>query len=330
MSKPAPTFYVFHGDDALAIEEEVAKMHRRMGDPAAADLNTMTFDGTKAAAADVFNAVAALPFMSDKRLVVVTGWLTWLTRSGAGKSGKEQLDQITRQLPHLPDWARLVFVEREMLKDTHPVLKLARSDPHGYVKTFRAPRNPRKWITARAESYGAAIEPAAADALAALFGNNLIGIDNELFKLAAYVGQGRPITPEDVAELTPYVPEEKIFDMVDAMGRRDGAAAARLLHNLLDKKNEPLGLFAMIVRQFRLLIQTREHLDSGGGRGGALAKALHIHNFVAGKLEAQSRNFSLEDLEAVYRHLLDLDRRIKTGKIDPVLALDTLIAALSE
>jgi DNA polymerase-3 subunit delta len=328
MSKPVPTFYVFHGDDVFRIEEEVAKMRARMGDPATADLNTAAFDEHTATLADVMNAASALPFLADKRLVIVMGWLSWLARSGAGKTGKDTLDQLAAQLPGLPDWARLVFVEREVLKETHPVLRAAAADPRGYVQNFALPKDPTQWIMRRAEHYGAQIEPAAVQALASVVGNDLVAADNELFKLAAYTGGERPIAEADVAALTPYVPEQSVFDMVDALGQRDGQTAIRLLRRLL-ADGEALGLFAMIVRQFRLLLQAKEHLVTGQGHGPALVKALNVHRFVGEKLERQSRNFTLADLESIYRRLLDLDRRIKTGQIDPELALETLVAGLS-
>lgn len=329
-SKPTPTFYIFHGDDIFTLEEDVAKMRAKMGDdPATADLNTASFDGKSATIADVFNAASALPFLSDRRLVVVDGWLSWLSRSGAGKTGKDTLKKVAEQLPDLPDWARLVFVERDLLKDTNPIVKVARENPRGYIKTFRQPRDPLRWIQTRAAHYAVEIDGRAAHALAGLIGQDLIRADNELFKLSSYVGPGQTIREEHVAALTTYVPEESVFEMVDALGRRDGQTAARLLVRLLED-SEALSLMGMIVRQFRLLLQTREHLDLGGGRGGALAQALHVHSFVAGKLEKQSRNYTLKDLEGIYRHLLDLDRRIKTGKIAPDLALHTLVAGLSE
>lgn len=329
MPRPVPTFYVFHGDDVFRIEEEVAKMRARMGDSATADLNTVAFDERTATLADVMNAASALPFLADKRLVVVTGWLSWLARSGAGKTGKDTLDQLAAQLPGLPDWARLVFVERETLKETHPVLRAAAADPRGYVQNFALPKDPTQWIARRAEHYGAQIEPAAVQALASVVGNDLVAADNELFKLAAYTGGERPIAEADVATLTPYVPEQSVFDMVDALGQRDGQTAIRLLRRLL-ADGEALGLFAMIVRQFRLLLQAKEHLVTGQGHGPALVKALNVHRFVGEKLERQSRNFTLADLESIYRRLLELDRRIKTGQIDPELALETLVAGLSE
>ncbi len=328
-SKPTPTFYLLHGDDIFSLEEDVAAMRAKMGDdPATADLNMTSFEGKTATVADVFNAVSALPFLSDRRLCVVDGWLAWLSRAGAGKAGKDTLQQIADQLPDLPDWARLVFVERETLKDSNPVVKVARENPRGYVKTFRQPSNPFKWIEARAAYYGASIDGQAVQALAAITEGNLIRADNELFKLAAFVGPGETITEAHVAALTTYVPEQSIFEMVDALGRRDGQTATRLLQRLLED-SDPLSLMGMVVRQFRLLLQAREHLDLGGGRGAALAQALHVHSFVAGKLETQARNFSLADLEEVYQHLLALDRSIKTGKIEPDLALQTLVARLS-
>lgn len=341
MADQVTRFYIVHGEDALEVEEFVATLRARMiegTDPAMADLNTSTFDGATASIGDVFNAAMSVPFLAERRLVIANGWLSWLERSGAGNTGKKTLKEIAARLDDLPDFARLVFVEKQALKDSNPVLKAGlKQGAGGYVKACRQPQNMRAWLDQRAAHYGATLDPGAKEALVALFGaekeKNLAAADNELFKLAAYVGTERPISEADVAALTRYVPEQSIFDMVDALGKRDGATALALLHDLLaaekDPKSSALGIFAMIVRQFRLLIQAREHLDRGGGRGAALASALRIHKYPAGKIETQSRNFSLADLEAIYRTLLDLDRRIKTGQIDPVLALDTFVAALA-
>ncbi|MFC1961394.1 DNA polymerase III subunit delta [Chloroflexota bacterium] len=332
--KPTPTFYIFHGDDLFTLAEDVARMRTRMGDPATAGLNMVELDGKTVTIAEAFNAVSALPFLSDKRLVIVDGWLTWLSRSGAGKTGKDTLKKIAEQLPDLPDFARLVFVERQPIKDTNPVLKVARSDPRGYVKTFHHARDPGKWLDHRAAHYGVTLDNLAKRALISVVGEDLNKADGELYKLAAYVGAGQTITEAHVAQLTHYVPEESVFALVDALGQRDGRTAAQVMHQLLDAERDTtsgaMGLFAMIVRQFRLLIQAREFLATGRGRGPAMAKELRVHTFVAGKLEKQSRNFTMEDLETIYRRLLDIDRRIKTGRIDPVLALDMLVAGLSE
>ena len=45
MSKPVITFYIFHGNDGLRLEEEVGKMRAQMGDSPNADMNIAEFDG---------------------------------------------------------------------------------------------------------------------------------------------------------------------------------------------------------------------------------------------------------------------------------------------
>jgi len=42
------------------------------------------------------------------------------------------------------------------------------------------------------------------------------------------------------------------------------------------------------------------------------------------------RRFTLPALESIYHHLLEIDEGIKTGKIPADLALDTLVAALTD
>jgi len=317
MSKRTPTFYVLHGPDEFSCRAQVQAMRAQMGDPSLVELNTIVLDGKNASAADVISSASAMPFLGDKRLVIVEGMLSWLARKGAGKSGKAQLDALVEGLGQLPPHARVVFVENETLPDKHPILQLAKTDPGGYHKLFDPPRDATRWIMAQARhEYRTEIEPRAAAALAALIDKDLRAADSELAKLAA-----------DVALLTPYVAEADVFEMVDALGRRDGAAAVRLLHRLLDN-DDPLRLFGMIVRQFRLLILAREYLD-GGGAPGQMGATIGVHPYVAEKLARQVRAFSLDQLEMIYHFLLETDIGIKTGKVSDVLALDLLVAGVA-
>ncbi len=328
MAPRTPTFYVLHGSDEYTLRAQVQTMRAQMGDPATAELNTTVLDGRNTTAAEVLSAAQAMPFLSDKRLVIVEGMLSWLARKGAGRAGKDELDDLAAGLAELPPHARVVFVETETLGERNPVLVAAKTAPGGYHKLFGPPPSVAGWIRRQArEVYGVEIEPPAAEALAAVIDSDLRAADSELAKLAAYVNGERPITEDDVRLLTPYVAEADVFEMVDAIGRRDGETALRLIHRLL-ADDDPLRLFGMIVRQFRLLILAREHLNAGGAPG-SLGQAIGVHPFVARKLTEQVRAFSMEQLEAIYRYLLETDLAIKTGKVGDVLALDLLIAGIA-
>lgn len=326
MTKPAKTFYILHGSDDFSLEQEVASLRARMGD----DMNTSEFDGQSASAPEVLNAVSSFPFLSDKRLVIVKGMLAHITRKGAGETGKKAAEQLAEALPHLPEWARLVFVERQLLPETNRFLKLANDLPGGYARAFAAPKDATGWILKHAkEAYEVEIHPAAASALAAVTQHDLRRADNELVKLASYT-EGRAITEDDVALLTPYVAEARVFDMVDAMAAGRAETALNTLHQLLNEQDEdPFRLYGMIVRQFRLLLLTREYLSAGGSPRD-MPSALGIKPFEADKLSRLGRGFSVEQLEGIYRLLLDYDIRMKTGRIEPALALDLLVAGLAK
>lgn len=329
MSKPSPTFYVLHGDDDLRIEEEVEKLRAKISASPNADLNTAEFDGTSTPVGDILGAAMAYPFLADKRLVIVKDLLAWITRKGAGESGKKAVEALLTTLPQLADWSRLIFRERVKLPDSNKIVKLAQTDEHGFEKQFIVPRDSTGWIVKRAQDhYGVSIDGHAAVALASVTGTDLRRADNELLKLVTYVDGEREITEDDVALLTPYVAEAGMFEMVDALAEGRGKAALALLYRLLDQQEDVFSIFGMIIRQFRLLLMAKEHLENGG-YPKEIASALGVHPFVAEKLAKQTRSFNLPQLERIYRALHDYDVKIKTGQIEAGLALDLLFAGLA-
>jgi len=181
MSKAVKTFYLLHGDDDFGLEQELAAIRKRMGDGPNADLNTDEFDGTVdefdgtvASVPEVLNAVSSYPFLADRRLVIVRGMLGWITRKGAGETGKQAVEALLNALPTLPETARLVFVERGALAENSKLVKLARENPAGYEKLFASPSDATGWIMRRAkDAYETEIQPAAAAALAEVTGHDL-------------------------------------------------------------------------------------------------------------------------------------------------------------
>lgn len=335
-------FYLLHGENELERTEQVADFKRKVGDESVRDLNTTVLDGRKTTLSELQHAADAIPFLAEKRLVIVEGLLARLA-SRKSKSGddpeddsaptgsaKDFLNNLVAYLPNVSESTRVVFVEAQTIKPTHAVLKLALKQTGKTVIEFPQPQAGEltAWILKRAKKHGGEIDRAAATKLAAMIGGDLRRLDQELEKLITYVNAQRTVTEKDVVLLVTDSGLSNIFDMVDAFGRRDGKKAARELHHLLDQGDNPLGLLAMIVRQFRLLIQVKE-LSEQSLPPDTMAKELKLHPFVVKKIGEQARNFSLPQLETIYRRLLDIDVEIKTGQTSDVLALDLLVAGLA-
>ncbi len=332
-------FYIFHGEDEFSRAEELDRLRARLAedDPGLADLNTTVLEGKGLTFGELRLVCDAIPFMASRRLVIVNGLLARLTarQEAEGQEAAESaepgwkrayLKDLTAYLPNLPPTTRLIFVEEKSLPASHPILKLARKE---CVKEFQRPKEGDLpgWIQRRARAKGGNLSSEAVALLAALAGNDLRLLDQEIEKLLLYAA-GRQVTSQDVQALVSLARQTSIFDLVDCVGRRQTDRALRLLHRLLDEGEAPLYLLTMLARQVRILIQVSE-LRSQGVPPGEVAGRLKLHPYVAEKALAQARNFSLAQLEAAHDRLVEADWAIKTGKSEEVLALDMLVVALT-
>ena len=178
-----------------------------------------------------------------------------------------------------------------------------------------------------AKNAGGQFTPPAAELLLSLVSDNLYVLDQEVHKLVAYTNYTRPVEPEDVEHLTADQGHGDVFILVDAIGNRDNRRALNMLHRLLEEQ-DALSIFAMVVRQFRLILLARELVDQGG-RAGDTARLLRLHPYVAEKVAAQVRQFTMVSLTEIFHRLLELDAGMKSGEIDGPLALYTFIADLA-
>ncbi len=83
----------------------------------------------------------------------------------------------------------------------------------------------------------------------------------------------------------------------------------------------------MFVYQFRNLLKIKSLLEQNLSNQEIAVKA-KMHPFVIQKSVEQCRRFEMEDLKKIYQKLFDADLAIKTGKINPRLALDLLVVSV--
>jgi DNA polymerase III subunit delta len=323
-----PVITILHGDDDYALSRAVIHICALMGDPAMAELSITHLDGAQTSLAEVKSNASTLPFLTERRMVVLTHPLE---RSEAGR------EKLTALLNSLPDSAALVLVINDSFerKDWKTLSKnhwlrawVQSAGKRALLVTCQLPAIDQMpaWIVNYAKTLNGRFDLHAAGELAAHVGNDTRLAALEIDKLLTYVDYKRPVDVDDVNLLTTAVNQINIFDMVDAVAQQNSRKAIHLLHGLLEQQ-EPISLFFMIVRQFRLLIQVREILDEGGS-ADQVERELRQHPYVAKKISEQARRFSMAQLEKIYHSLFDMDEAMKTSQVALDLSLDTFIAGL--
>ena len=334
MGQPKPTVYLIYGDDEFTIGRILNQLREKLGDSTAADMNVQRFSVIGLDMGALEEACSAIPFLSNRRLIILDN-VEHFTRS---KSWDDtQKERFFNFLENIHDTTALVLIEHvdiqsskklENYKARSPFFRWAQPlHPHqAYLIPCPTPKRGAflHWLMERCQELGGEIEPTAAHMLAEFVGEDPLLADQELKKILDYIDRERAIVIDDVELLTPFHGQSNVFAMVDSIGLRHGKDALHHFHRLLEN-SDPRYAFAMIVRQFRLILQAREALDNGQNP----EQVLQLPRFVADKISAQAQNFSLTDLERIYHKLLAIDLASKTSQASYDVELDRFIAELS-
>jgi DNA polymerase-3 subunit delta len=323
MNKQTPTIYHLCGDDRLAMEEFVRSLQEKLGPEANAAMSIQEFNAYGLDLPEFEESCLSIPFLTSRRIIVLDG-VEKLPRD------KNWLERFFDILSSLPLSTALVLIEmREPPRSNrkpkvHPIANWIAEHPEiSYVRECAIPQGAGfvRWIQTRCSELGGEIDMDAAKLLSDWVIEDPFQADQELRKLIAYVDSAREIRAEDVQRLTPFQSQSNIFALVDAIGERKGQQAQRLLARLLEDE-DPGYAFAMVVRQFRLLLIAREAIDMKL----STSEMLKLPAFVLRKIETQARKFSDPELKAIYSRLLDIDIGSKRSSLDLEVGLDTLIA----
>jgi len=186
-----------------------------------------------------------------------------------------------------------------------------------------------RWIRERLARRGVKMEPAALQRILWSGENDLHFLSNELNKFCAYLGEGeKTITAKMVELLFSGDIKSSVFTLADALseGRLDRALQV-LSHLLAGRREEPLRIFFMLVRHFRLLLGARSLRDEKVPPAQHAA-ALGVKPFEARKLYGQAAAFSRQSLEEIIIFLQQLDYRVKTGRVSPGHALEMALSQI--
>ena len=324
--------YLIHGEDEYGRAQAVARLRAGAMQAGLGDLNVTRLDGRKLALRELFNDCSTLPFLTDKRLIIVDGLLKRLSRGvNEGESGAE-LTALHDYIPQLPPTTDLALVEEERLAARHPLLVLAKKlnsvevmacDPPD-MRSSSGRTQLQRWVAAQAQTLGVSLASNALAYLVQTVGPDQRALEQEVAKLAAHRGYAGEISVDDVRTLTPVSIETNIFALVDALGERHPRQALDELERLLASGANELYILSMMARQVRLLIGVKELRHEGVPRD-ELSRRLQIrHSFALDKLLGQEPQFASGELDEILERVLQADEQIKTGKLDPPLALEFL------
>jgi DNA polymerase III subunit delta len=320
---------IIHGVDSYQSREQLEKLKARFASAQGSARGIHLLEDDKLTAATLAQALSSLSLFNEKRLIICKNALT---SKKVSKHGTKQIAEFLLKTT-LPSENTLVLYEQGKIDPRNPIWKAVTSkeqpNKHTVVMSYEMPAaRLSDWMRTFVQERNGTIEPQAISALIASVGNDLWRLSSELGKLLDFKEDGQPITEADVREMVRADLNTNIFDLVDALGKKQRQRALQLLHDQIDDGQDPIYLVTMMTFQFRNLIMVKSMADEGM-TNQQIAKQGKMHPFVVGKTRDQSKNFTMGALRAMFHKLYDADKKLKSSSGDPNLVLDSLVIALT-
>lgn len=289
-------------------------------------LNYMYLDGKEITIDEIHNACETLPFMSDKKIVIVNDFF-----DGRKDISRELEEEMAEYILKLNNKTCLVFLSNSEKMPKGPIAKSIKKV--GRIIELKRIKGEalNKWILHVFKKNNKTISKnnifylqQNSSYLEYRSEKTLYDLENEIEKICNYVGDRKEVTEDDINKVLVKSIEGDIFKLVDGIGQKRCDVALNVLNEMI-LENEPLQLILfMIIRQFRLIYKAKL-LDNKGYSQGDISRKLSVNSFIAKKIISQGRNFSIDELENALEKSLIVEENIKQGYMDAKLAVEMLI-----
>ncbi|MFT5872112.1 MAG: DNA polymerase-3 subunit delta [Clostridium sp.] len=320
--------YLFCGPDEKLIKNYVKFVTDNILSSKYMDLNYSKFDGSKTDFEIIMDACETMPFMSEKKVVVVYR-ASFLDDSGGSKNSGDLKSKnfallseyLSNPAPHCILIIYYVFIsDREK-----PSYKIKKLDKKACV--IKVDKLKGEFLQKKCkdlfETSGKNIGKSELTLFCSQVDNNMDIILNEIEKLVSFAGV-REITKEDILAMMPQKSENDIFNLVDYLSQKNIKRALDILNELIYKGEKiPLILF-MIGRQFNLLFNIKLGIDSGKSKE-VLASELKLHPYICEKMISQSMKFTINALRRNIELCVNTEKTLKSTSTDDKINMEVFM-----
>lgn len=304
--------YLLYGDETYLQKMYKDRLLKAVADPEDT-MNVSRFEGKGINPKEIIDLAETLPFFAERRVVLIEN-------SGFFKTACEELASY---IPELPETTILIFVEEEVDK-RGKMFKAVKA--LGGTAEFRTQTDEvlAKWIVQNLRRENRKITGNVLQLFMSRCGTSMENIEKELEKVICYTYGKEVVEAEDIEAVCCGQTTNQIFQMVDAIARKEQKLALDLYYDLVALKEPPMRILFLIVRQFQILMQVKD-LAKKGYDHKTIAKKAGVPEFAVRKNLAQARSFTMKQIIDAVKLGVKAEEDVKTGRMNDQMAVELLI-----
>jgi DNA polymerase-3 subunit delta len=274
-------YYLFYGEEEFLKCQRIKSLIALTVNKGFEDFDCNHFQGRGLDATLLVNSASSPPMGSPLRVVVLRD---------IDKVSTKGQELIERFIPHIPEYTTLVMTS-EKADLRKKLFKTILADKKACFK-FDEPTHAEAMeiVQQAASELKAQFEPQAISYLVETVGCFPGRLEQEVNKLASYVGEEKIIKKSDIAEMSGAGVAGTISDLPEKIATEDMAGALVLLNRLLMAK-ESEGTILFRLREYFLMLNAAKSM---GVPGFTLARILFINAAMAENLSQIAKKLSSE------------------------------------
>ncbi|PTI21733.1 DNA polymerase III subunit delta [Staphylococcus warneri] len=316
-----------YGEVADLVEKKSSEIINKYLQTEKDDFNFIKFNLYETEITPIIEETLTMPFFSDKKAILVKNAYVF-----TGEKVTKELNQNTDQLMEFLekyDGDNLIIFEvyQNKLDERKKLTKTLKKN--GQLKKVEqmSEEEIKKWIQSKLNENFKDIKQDALNMFIELTGVNFNIISQELDKLMLFLGDRPTINKDDVNQIINRSLEQNVFLLTEYIQKRQKNKAIQLVKDLINMKEEPIKLLALITSNYRLYYQCKI-LSQKGYSGQQIAKTVNVHPYRVKLALGQVRHYQLEDLLNIIDSCAETDYKLKSSYMDKQLILELFILSL--
>lgn len=319
LTKDSPSsLYLIHGEESYLVNKAVSLLKSKVLGEQVSDLTFIPLNGEATMAREIMTAADSMPLLGGQKLVLV--------KNAQALKAKEQealIDYFSRPA----SFNVLVFAIEGKIDQRKKFFTTIKKQGQVVACPHPKPRDCLVWLKQQAKACDCDLAHDAANHLLEASGADLQLLDNELNKIITFVGEKKRISLSDVEAVLGRRPSYPMFQLTDAIRKKNLKTALQILNQLLSEGHHPLLLLAMLANQLRKIARAKELLNQGVSTS-QIGQQVGILPFLRDDFVKQAGNFNLEQIRQALSSLLATDIKLKSSSQPANILMEALLIEL--
>lgn len=292
--------HLFLGENSHMLREEkkrwISEFVKRHGQD-----NLVRLDAQGLSIRALLDEVSVLPFLAERRLVVIDGIPT---------CSREEIEALSNQMhPQVIVLFCLTKIDKRLSGSKE---LLERAD----VKEFSLLKGKQLflWLKGHLQERAIAIQSDAQELLLDLLGNDQDLLTQEIDKLSL-LAAGRSITRADVEEMTIPSDEGVVWHMTDLLCSGAKTEAARAAKRMMERGSDPYGLWAILLSHLKNVVLVHAARAAGSSGAKDIAEKTGVNVFALRSLLPYVTRLQAARLRAFLSWAVRSEKDLKTGAL---------------